>query len=326
MASVEDALSRGAELFARREFVLAAEAYSEVIRKDPLNFKALSNRSACHAKMEKYDDALTDAEQAISLDPTFSKAFGRKAAALQGLLRYEEAVAAYNAALLLDPTNTLYTAGRTELEGLIAQRRGIASKETKDKFYFDKSVREGKEAMTRGELHEAVRHFSKAIQLCPESDVRDRATLLSNRSAAWFRLEKYREATTDALEASRVDGLYPRGFLRLAMSQHREGKLDEARKSIEEALRLDPENTMAKEEMQSIEASIAQRDKSTAAHLSEQQCKVAALATERTQEAGDMRRQGGPAYATAFAYCSLCNSHGHDRSECPIMIRKRRRD
>lgn len=83
----------------------AVEKYSEAVALDPENHVLYSNRSAAYAKMEKYQEALTDAEKTVQLKPDWGKGFSRKGTALAYLRRYPEAVAAYEKGIQLDPNN-----------------------------------------------------------------------------------------------------------------------------------------------------------------------------------------------------------------------------
>lgn len=346
---MEAALARGQHCFSNGNYVDALKAYSEAVELDASCARAWSNRSACLAKLGKFEDALQDADEAIKADTTFTKAIGRRAAALQGLKRYEEAAESFRAALTHDPSNAIYQAGLSEVMALIQQGRGVVGQLSKNKFYFDKSIREGKDAMVKGSIHEAIRHFTRAIELwTAERDTlgttsRDGAVLFSNRSAAYFRLQKMEASVEDAVAAVAADDGYSRGFLRLAMALRGCSRLDDAKRNLETCLRCDPDNSMARDEMQSLLSEIAERNKSNATQVAELQQKRDAMADAGQSKAGDssegathasgdlaaaMRRQAGPAHATSYVYCSFCNTYNHDRSECPVLrqARKRPRD
>ena len=55
--------------------------------------------------MNKPEDALKDAEEAIKADPKWAKGFVRKALALQRLNRFDESLGALNEALTLEPSS-----------------------------------------------------------------------------------------------------------------------------------------------------------------------------------------------------------------------------
>ncbi|CUG91953.1 Hypothetical protein, putative [Bodo saltans] len=351
---MEAALAQGQQHFASGRFTDALRCYSDAVQLDASCARAWSNRSACLAKLGKYEDALEDADEALRADKSFFKANGRRAAALQGLKRYEESAEAYRTALVHDGTNDVYRAGLAEVTELIRLGRGVVGQASKDKFYFEKSLKDGKDAMVKGDLHEAVRHFTRAIELWVAAgkgsamgiSERDGAVLYSNRSAAFYRLQKMPASLDDAEASVTVDRVYPRGYLRLGMSLRSSQRLDEAKTALETCTRLDPENSMAKEEMSSLLSEIAERDKTNAQRVREHQEKTNAIADTRGggptpannsniesnggvgNVASAMRRQAGPAHSTTYVYCSYCNTYNHGRDECPALrqARKRARD
>ena len=83
----------------------AVSFYGQAIALDPTSAVYLSNRSAAHAALHHYEQALADAKAAAALQPQWSKAHLRVAGALVGLGRHTDAAAAYAAALKCDPTN-----------------------------------------------------------------------------------------------------------------------------------------------------------------------------------------------------------------------------
>ena len=81
---------------------LACEAYSDALVwgsspcqppvSQPLVAALYSNRSLCHTKMGRNEQALQDADNSLGASSTFLKAYVRKVRALQALGRHEEAV------------------------------------------------------------------------------------------------------------------------------------------------------------------------------------------------------------------------------------------
>ena len=75
-----------------------------------------SNRSAAFCGMERYAEALQDADCTVRQNPTWAKAHSRRANALHALRRIDEARSAYEQALTLDPQNRLV---RNSLQSLM---------------------------------------------------------------------------------------------------------------------------------------------------------------------------------------------------------------
>mgnify|MGYP001810443733 CR=1 FL=1 len=82
---------KGNEHATAQEFEKAIEKFTEAIKYDPLDHRLYGNRSFCYEKLNKYQEALDDAEKAISIDFDSRKGYYRKGKALVGLKRYREA-------------------------------------------------------------------------------------------------------------------------------------------------------------------------------------------------------------------------------------------
>lgn len=85
----------------------AIAKYSEALEVDPsnrsLNAKLLQNRAQCKIKLKQYDEAISDAERAVSLDPSYTKARKTKANALGQSGKWEDAVKEWKSIQELDP-------------------------------------------------------------------------------------------------------------------------------------------------------------------------------------------------------------------------------
>ncbi|KAJ3120902.1 hypothetical protein HK098_004137 [Nowakowskiella sp. JEL0407] len=67
----------------------------------------LSNRSACYSNLRKYNEALVDADEIITLEPDWVKGHFRKGEALLGKRLLNDALKSYQKAWDLDPSNTI---------------------------------------------------------------------------------------------------------------------------------------------------------------------------------------------------------------------------
>ena len=91
MEGVAETLKQeGNKLFKEGKYTEACDRYTQALKHDPSNSVIYSNRSAAHAKLEKYDLALSDAMKCIELNPQWSKGYYRKTLALAGLSKHDE--------------------------------------------------------------------------------------------------------------------------------------------------------------------------------------------------------------------------------------------
>ena len=74
------------------------------------------SRSAAHASLKQYNEAVQDADKTISLKSDWPKGYSRKGAALHGLGDLEAASKAYEEGLKVDPSNSLLKKGLDDVE------------------------------------------------------------------------------------------------------------------------------------------------------------------------------------------------------------------
>ncbi|KAK4287764.1 hypothetical protein Pmani_015365 [Petrolisthes manimaculis] len=102
----------------------AISNYTKAIDLDPENHVLYSNRSAAHAKMAQYHEALNDAEKVLLYNADWPKGYSRKGAALVYLGRLSEAATTYEKGLTLNPDNQQLKDGLAECRAKMAQESG----------------------------------------------------------------------------------------------------------------------------------------------------------------------------------------------------------
>ncbi|KAG9257239.1 DNAJ domain-containing protein [Emericellopsis atlantica] len=93
--------------FKAGRYQAAIDKYGEALEIDPsnksMNAKLLQNRAQCKIKLKKYNEAIADADKAVSLDPGYTKARKTKANALGQSGQWEESVKEWKSIQELDP-------------------------------------------------------------------------------------------------------------------------------------------------------------------------------------------------------------------------------
>lgn len=114
----------------------------------------------------------------------------------------------------------------------------------------------GNELMKVSNYKEAVRFYTKAIELTPTNHI-----YYANRAAAHTHLKDYRSAVIDCEKSISLDGRYSKAFSRLGTALFYESNYQRAIAAYTRALELDPENagyqadlTQAKDKLQQEEA------------------------------------------------------------------------
>lgn len=114
--NVSELKDQGNKEFSAGNYAEAIGYFSKAIQLDGENHVLRSNRSACYAALQKYKDALDDADKCISIKEDWAKGYARRGAALHGMRRYADAAAAYAKGLQLEPTNAACSRGLQDVK------------------------------------------------------------------------------------------------------------------------------------------------------------------------------------------------------------------
>ena len=76
---VAKARAQGNDLFKAAKFSDASIAYGEGLKYDPTNSVLHCNRAACWSKLEKWEKAVNDCNEALRIQPNYTKALLRRA-------------------------------------------------------------------------------------------------------------------------------------------------------------------------------------------------------------------------------------------------------
>ena len=116
METAKDWKDKGNALVKEKKYKEALDCYTKAIEIDPKDPILYSNRSAMHLNLSEFDQALADAEKAISIKSDYAKAYLRKGKALEGLNKVEEALNAYKLGLEKDQSNAQLLEASKQLE------------------------------------------------------------------------------------------------------------------------------------------------------------------------------------------------------------------
>ncbi|XP_068305974.1 hsp70-Hsp90 organizing protein 3-like [Pyrus communis] len=119
----DEAKAKGNAAFSSGDFTAAVNHFSEAIDLAPTNHVLYSNRSAAYASLNKYSEALADANKTVEIKPDWSKGYSRLGAAHCGLGQYNDAVSAYKKGLEIDPNNEALKSGLADAQAGAARSR-----------------------------------------------------------------------------------------------------------------------------------------------------------------------------------------------------------
>ncbi|XP_063191317.1 tetratricopeptide repeat protein 31 isoform X3 [Chroicocephalus ridibundus] len=112
---------RGNEAAQKGHYAEAVQAFTEAMKLNPREHRLFGNRSYCYEKLQRYKEALRDAQVSLGLQPGWPKGFFRKGKALQGLKRYAEAASTFEELLRLDGANAEAAAQLEACRALLRQ-------------------------------------------------------------------------------------------------------------------------------------------------------------------------------------------------------------
>ena len=115
--------AEGNDLFRQEKFSDAAERYSQAIENDPSEAALYSNRAACYASLEKWEESLQDANTCLELRPDWPKGYFRRALALSKTGHVLEGRSMCDVGLRLDPESKELSDLRTTIQEKVSFNR-----------------------------------------------------------------------------------------------------------------------------------------------------------------------------------------------------------
>merc|ERR1739845_97821 len=179
-----EAKAKGNAFFLKKQYPEAIEWYTKAIKADPNDSTFYSNRCAAYMGLDKFNEALGDAEMCIKLQPAWVKGWYRKGAALMSLSRYEEAAMAFRKGVEYEPQNDD-----------LKQKLEDAERQAK---YAPKRFREDGSALNAAEL---AKEEGNALFRHAEDE---KATYYTNRATCYAQLHHFKEVVDDTTAAINI--------------------------------------------------------------------------------------------------------------------------
>jgi tetratricopeptide (TPR) repeat protein len=238
-----------------RNYYQAVSDAARAIQLDPNNAVAYNSRGTAYSNLKLYSDAVNDYTQAIRLNPNNAEAYSGRGAAYHGKGDYDEAIADYTQAIRLNPNNAVAYSNR----GVAYREKGDCDKAIED--YIQAIRLNPNNAMTysnrgaayyqKGDNDKAIADYTQAIRLNPNF-----AMAYNNRGLAYYyRGITYREkgdndkAIADYTQAIRLNPNFAEAYSNRGVAYHYKGSYNRAITDLEKALRIDPDNYSAREQL-----------------------------------------------------------------------------
>jgi len=184
--------NEGNAFFKNKQYRDAIKKYTEAIEADRTDVTFFSNRSACYAAIEDWENAAEDGRQCILVDKTFVKGYFRYALALQNLGNLEGALDAVKRGLGIEPLNADLKKMSRELDEAIRMKK------------VDASIQSAESQIKAGDVTGAYKTIDSALRLDPNNDTLNR--LMSRVKPQYEKSEKQRVAGLDPAERVKEEG------------------------------------------------------------------------------------------------------------------------
>lgn len=195
-ASDEPALSaeewrvRGNALV-NQDVLEAVRCYSAGIAVGGGDERIYSNRALCFHRLERYEEAVEDAQICVSLKPDFFKGYLRGAMALRALGKPEEALAFVKRCPRNDEAEKLVAEIRPEAQAAEAAR-------IKSLQGAERPKAEGNVLFRKGLFEAALPKYTEALELCEDPEGSLALAIRNNRAACYHQISDYKAVVGDA--------------------------------------------------------------------------------------------------------------------------------
>jgi len=258
-AAAAEAKNKGNAAFKENRHQEAIKHYSEAIRLDPADQAFYTNRAASLSALGKHQEALADADKAIQLNQSWMKGHYRRGCALFSLDRFDDALAAFRRALQLEPQNPDVALRVKEAEQEVKQRRPKGGPKT-----FDGEKEEGNELYKQGKYEEAVSAYTRALALSQNNE--QKATILSNRAAAYSQMKHYDKVIKDCNEVIELDPhaklpTTQKALVRRGLAYEDAEKWEQALEDMQRVIILNPNLKQASDSIARLRRNLEQKKK-----------------------------------------------------------------
>jgi len=209
LSEAEEHFNAGADLHRQGRFEEAITDYDEAIRLDPQLALAYYNRGVAYQSMGQPQRAIQDYDEAIRLDPQYAPAYVNRGIIYRNLGQPQRAIQDYDEAIRLDPQDA--------------------------PAYLNR----GNAYVALGQPQRAIQDYDEAIRLDPQF-----ALAYSNRGHAYQSMGQLQRAIGDYDEAIRLDPQLAPAYGKRGVAYQSMGQLQRAIQDYDEAIRLDPQNAL----------------------------------------------------------------------------------
>jgi len=219
--------------------------YTKAIDLDPSNPALRTNRAAAYAGMGDWEKSLQDADKSISMKDDWVKGHFRKGQALYELKRYEDAFKSYKRAVELDPKNEDISSKMKEAEAMYKKNKPKINADGSPLSPVQRVKEEGNEYFRTGKIPQAIECYNKALDMCTEKDINEKANIFNNRAACYVQLYDHSKVINDCTCSLEIQPMNAKALLRRGLAYEAMEKMRLALDDFRKVLSLDPRNEVA---------------------------------------------------------------------------------
>jgi len=239
-----EAKDKGNKFFSAQKYPEAIQWYTKAIQYDSTDSAFYSNRAAAYMAINKFDDALKDAESCIKAKPDWVKGHYRKGLALMSLNRYGDAVRAFDRGLEVDANNA-------DIKGKLGEAKDKARFEVKrvddngnPLSASQIAKEEGNVLFRQAKYDKAIDAYTRAINATDSKE--EKAVLYSNRALSHSQLQDHDAVVADCTSSIELNPT-AKVLIRRALGYEMLERYQKALTDMKHALTLDPNAKVASE-------------------------------------------------------------------------------
>eukprot|EP00933_Yihiella_yeosuensis_P064583 TRINITY_DN6801_c0_g1_i2.p1 TRINITY_DN6801_c0_g1~~TRINITY_DN6801_c0_g1_i2.p1 ORF type:complete len:421 (+),score=108.54 TRINITY_DN6801_c0_g1_i2:126-1388(+) len=197
-----------------------------------------SNRSLCLHKLGREEEAVEDAKRCVALRPDFVKGYLRGAVALRALGNFEDALAFLKRCPANDEAAALVSELKPQAEAAEKDRISSLSGSEREK-------EEGNALFKKGLFEAASEKYSRALDLCEDSESALALALRNNRAACAHQLSDFSSVVKDATFVLHREPENLKALMRRMLAYEPLEKYEAALEDARAILRQDARNEVA---------------------------------------------------------------------------------
>lgn len=241
----EDAASQGLQLYLIGEIDAAIQSYTDAIALDDTFAAHHLNRGNLYLYKGQLQEALDDFNKAIDLDPRFAESYVSRARLLTQVGQSENALEDLDTAINLSPDHAIAHSRRGDAYATV-QRNEEALEAYGKALEFEPNLTEA--LHNRSWLHLRLQNFDAAIADLDAALKTDVARDVShfNKGYALSCCGKFSQALEEYSQCLQYNKDFANAYLMRGGCQQQLGNWDEARKDMDTAVKLVPNNLAAR--------------------------------------------------------------------------------